>query len=268
MKLIFKLFLVELVGLALVCAMPGPGLHRAQISGPGAAAAQLAARRSQEVARAPLTIAEVIAYFLRMTRNWFSELILNLLGITASELIKQINYTMVGMDNLVEEAVEQLEKIMRKVGDDVKPELEAILTHALARSLEIMEPILDQLKQIIPNLPPSPAAGAVSVREPGTMDFVSDLIEAILGISLEELITNINHVFIESDKLLTETFLALSEVAKKVSVEIAAELELIIDDIVIKAQELVRPLLVTLGQLPIVYNEPPKKPLIAGPIII
>lgn len=154
------------------------------------------------------------------------------------------------MNQLVAQAVLDLQVIIEKVPTEIKQELNEIINNALETALEIMEPILDQLRQIMFHLPDS-----YGNDENVPQDFVSDLIEALLGISLQEFIGNINTVFIEMANLLNETLIALHSVASKVSPDIAAEIQLVIENTVVAAQELLRPLITMLDKLPIYRPE-------------
>jgi len=172
-------------------------------------------------------------------KDWLTDVISQLLGISVSDLLKLINSTLIGMENLVEEAVDVLQKIMSSVNPEAQAELQEIINVALAEVLELIQPILDQMGQVIP----------VITKEVQTRDLISDIILAILGITLEELLTRVTEALADLNIILNQTLETLSEVAGKVNESSSKEIEAVSDNMVEDARQLLSPLLNMLRQI-------------------
>ena len=124
------------------------------------------------------TLAQIVQAMLRAISNWFSDLIKQILGVTAAELIKLINTTLVTIRTLIVQVVADLEALIPQVDAPTQAALHDVIDNLLNPALEIIEPVLEQLREILLYLPETLPAGAE------VTDIVSDIVEALLGMTL------------------------------------------------------------------------------------
>lgn len=190
------------------------------------------------------TLAQIVQAMLQAISNWFSDLINQILGVTAAELIKFINSTLVAIKTLILQVVSDLEALIPQVDAPTQAGLRNVIDNLLKPSLEIIEPVLEQLREILLYLPETLAAGADAT------DIVSDIVEALLGITLQEFMSGITAVVNTFNAALNNTVALLNQIIAQVSPELAAEIQENVLPALEKAQRDLLPVVSSLNQLP------------------
>jgi len=187
------------------------------------------------------------------------------LGVEVSELLYQINATLEGLDRLINSGMQILISILDSVSEKIKEEILDLIDHALKQSLEIIKPILEDLGLVLPAIEANTAKSTIrsstadstfSVRLKlrlyifqhfNPIHFIA-VIKAILGITLEELLTTVSTALDQLDILILETLTELNEIAAHAP-EVAEEIREASDEHLIEARAVLKPVSDSLRQV-------------------
>jgi len=192
---------------------------------------------------------------LKVKSDWLIDWIEKILGMVAEDFLKLIDYTVRQLSLFVVEVLSQLEQIISKIPNaDIRDQLKAINTNFLQEWIEIMKPIQEHLDIIIPELQTIQIQIIGDEKNTNPRMNLADLISALLGISLEELLVEINLALIKTESLVEKSLQQLLEI--DVDGSAGQELEEVINGSLLEANKLITPILKMLD------NVLPNKPKI------
>jgi len=192
---------------------------------------------------------------LKMKSDWLIDWIEKILGMVAEDFLKLIDFTVRQLSLFVVEVLSQLEQIISKIPNaDIRAQLKAINTNFLQEWIEIMKPIQEHLDIIIPELQTIQIQIIGDEKNTNPRMNLADLISALLGISLEELLVEINLALIKTESLVEKSLQQLLEI--DVDGSAGQELEEVINGSLLEANKLITPILKMLD------NVLPNKPKI------
>jgi len=187
--------------------------------------------------------------------DWLIDWIEKILGMVAEDFLKLIDFTVRQLSLFVVEVLSQLEQIISKIPNaDIRDQLKAINTNFLQEWIEIMKPIQEHLDIIIPELQTIQIQIIGDEKNTNPRMNLADLISALLGISLEELLVEINLALIKTESLVEKSLQQLLEI--DVDGSAGQELEEVINGSLLEANKLITPILKMLD------NVLPNKPKI------
>jgi hypothetical protein len=163
-----------------------------------------------------------------------------LLGVDIGAIFDQIPVTIAGVERVLTETVNELVGLVSAADSTVQARLEALVDQAVKRATEILAPLLEVIKPLIP----SGRAVAIAPK-----DLLDDLLQIILGLTLQELVTLVENTVTELEQLLTETIAEVKRIASEVSAELVGQVTAIVDQSVADIKAEVEPLLALLAPL-------------------
>jgi hypothetical protein len=154
-------------------------------------------------------------------RDALTDLIWYLLQLTVGAFLTTVDMKAQDVTNKIELSMYELLDVVKDSDAATKEEVRAIVDNALASAVESMKPILEMLDLVLPSITKYP----IFFYAPSD---VSDVIEALIGKTLEEFLKLITNVFEQIDNILSETIDALAELGEK-KPELRAELQTVSD---------------------------------------
>jgi len=172
-------------------------------------------------------------------RDYISDLIWYLLGLTVGAFFSVINYNLLPISNTVNTSKLQLENAMQNVDEAIKQDLRVITEGALIEAKNIIDILVGKFGRVLPSLS---SVGGIIFTDP------NDIIYALLGISLEDFLKEITSILQRTDTLLDNTIRSLLSIAGRVNPSVAETLRSSATDMG-RARDAIRPLLNQLWQV-------------------
>ncbi|CAL8108439.1 unnamed protein product [Orchesella dallaii] len=137
-------------------------------------------------------------------RDWFSDLIRQTLNMSVKELLAKTEETFKQLDRVTNEGVEKLTQVLTLATPAMKDKIGQITSNAIQKLFDQIIPFLQDLGLVLPNISSIKAA---------RYDAAADIIFALLGITLEDLVTAITNAMDSSLDLLEGTIIDLQALA-------------------------------------------------------
>jgi len=177
-------------------------------------------------------------------QDYISDLIWYLLQLTVGAFLTIVRATVIQVTQYILNGQNRLEDVLSQMDETTRAELQAILQNNMVRVAEISGPIVANLSAVLPSL--SLAQGEEQ-SDPSTAD-PADIIRAILGITLEQLLREIRVILQSCDALLIQTIRGLTNIASRVDPNIAQILQTTSTEMN-RARDLIRPVINNLVQI-------------------
>ncbi|ODN06340.1 hypothetical protein Ocin01_00371 [Orchesella cincta] len=148
-------------------------------------------------------------------RDWFSDLIRETLNLTVKELLAKTEETFKALDRVTNGGLQQLKQVLELATPEEQTEINKIINSTIGGILNQSNEFLKDLGLVLPN---------ISSMKATRYDAAADIILALLGVSLEELIIAIANAMECSLDLIDRAIIDLTALAQQAGPNVAGAL--------------------------------------------